>query len=87
MQKPIRVMEWCIEQCRLDHGSTILDPYMGSGTTAIAAFKSGMQFVGVEIERRWFNVAVERIKRQTGDGPLFEPKDEPQEASLFAGRP
>lgn len=72
MQKPIRVMEWCIEQCRLEPGATILDPYMGSGTTAIAAFKRRMKFVGVEIDRRWFDVAVERIKRQTGDGPLFE---------------
>ena len=72
MQKPIRIMEWCIEQCRLAPGALILDPYMGSGTTAIAAFKRKMKFVGVEIDRRWFDVAVERIKRQTADGPLFE---------------
>ena len=72
MQKPIRVMEWCIEQCRLEPGATILDPYMGSGTTAIAAFKRKMNFVGVEIDRRWFDVAVDRINRQTADGPLFE---------------
>ena len=72
MQKPIRVMEWCIEQCRLDPGALILDPYMGSGTTAIAAFKRKMRFVGVEIDRRWFDVAVERIARMTADGPLFE---------------
>ena len=72
MQKPIRVMEWCIEQCRLEPGALILDPYMGSGTTAIAAFKRKMKFVGCEIDRRWFDVAVERISRQTGDGPLFD---------------
>ena len=68
MQKPIRVMEWCIEQCRLEPGALILDPYMGSGTTAIAAFKRRMRFVGCEIDRRWFDVAVARINRQTGDG-------------------
>ena len=72
MQKPIRVMEWCIDQCRLEPDALILDPYMGSGTTAIAAFKRRMRFVGVEIDRRWFDVAVERIKRMTADGPLFE---------------
>ena len=72
MQKPIRVMEWCIEQCRLEPGATILDPYIGSGTTAIAAFKRRMRFVGVEIDKRWFDVAVERINRMTADGPLFE---------------
>ena len=71
-------MEWCIEQCRLEPGDVILDPYMGSGTTAIAAFKRKMQFVGCEIERRWFDVAVDRINRQTGDGPLFEAKPEPE---------
>ena len=52
MQKPIRVMEWSIDECRLAPGATILDPYMGSGTTAIAAFKKRMKFVGVEIDRR-----------------------------------
>lgn len=72
MQKPVEVMEWCIDQCRLEPGATILDPYMGSGTTAIAAFKKGMNFVGCEIDRRWFDVAVERISRQTSDGPLFK---------------
>ena len=71
-QKPLRVAEWSIGECRLDPGAVILDPYMGSGTTAIAAFKRKMKFVGVEIDRRWFDVAVERINRQTGDGPLFD---------------
>ena len=78
MQKPIRVMEWCIEQCRLEPGALILDPYMGSGTTAIAAFKRKMKFVGCEIDRRWFDVAVERINRQTGDGPLFAEPELPK---------
>ena len=84
MQKPIRVMEWCIEECRLERGATILDPYMGSGTTAIAAFKRDMQFVGVEIDRRWFDAAVERIKRQTCNGPLFEKQQEPKQVALLA---
>ena len=74
MQKPLRVMEWCIEQCRLDPGALILDPYIGSGTTGIAAFKRKMRFVGVEIDRRWFDVACERVTRMTADGPLFEIK-------------
>ena len=69
-QKPIRVMQWCIRECRLEPGATILDPYMGSGTTAIAAFGMDMRFVGVEIERRWFDAACERITRQC-DAGLF----------------
>ena len=69
---------------RLERGATILDPYMGAGTTAIAAFKRGMQFVGVEIDRRWFDAAVERIKRQTCNGPLFETRQEPEQVALIA---
>ena len=57
---------------------------MGSGTTAIAAFKRKMKFVGVEIDKRWFDVAVERINRQTGDGPLFETNDIVQQATLLS---
>ena len=54
----------------LSPGATILDPYMGSGTTGIAAFGMDMRFVGVEIERRWFDAAVDRITRQC-DAGLF----------------
>ena len=61
-----------------------LDPFMGSGTTAVAAFLNGRKFVGVEIDRRWFDVAVERIKRQTCDGPLFETRQEPEQVALLA---
>ena len=68
MQKPIRVMQWCIRECRLEPGATILDPYMGSGTTGIAAFGMDMKFVGVEIERRWFDAAVARITERCDEG-------------------
>ena len=68
MQKPVRVMQWCIRECRLSRGATILDPYMGSGTTGIAAFGMDMRFVGVEIERRWFDAAVKRITERCDEG-------------------
>ena len=67
-QKPVRVMQWCIRECRLVPGATILDPYMGSGTTGIAAFGLDMRFVGVEIERRWFDAAVARIRDRCRPG-------------------
>ena len=66
--KPIRVMQWCIGECRLAPGATILDPYMGSGTTGIAAFFADLKFVGVEIERRWFDAAVEAHHRAVRRG-------------------
>ncbi len=63
-QKPIEVMRQIIE-ATTKPGDTILDPYMGSGTTGIAALRTGRKFVGIEIERRWFNAAVVRVRRGT----------------------
>lgn len=42
-------------------GQVILDPYMGSGTTGVAALRAGRKFIGIEIEERWFANAVRRI--------------------------
>lgn len=42
--------------------AVIVDPFMGSGTTGIAALKAGMGFIGIEKEEKWFNLACERIK-------------------------
>ena len=64
MQKPIHVMQESIRACKLAPGSLVCDPFMGAGTTAVAAFGLGMRFVGVEIERRWFDAAVERISER-----------------------
>ena len=59
-QKPIEVMRQLIEYASRP-GQTILDPYMGSGTTGVAALRSGRKFIGIEIEERWFMNAVRRI--------------------------
>jgi site-specific DNA-methyltransferase (adenine-specific) len=45
-------------------GETILDPFMGSGSTGAAAISTGRRFIGVEIERKYFDIACERIQRQ-----------------------
>ena len=71
MQKPLHVMQESIAACRLEPGSLVCDPFMGAGSTAIAAFGLGMRFVGVEIERRWFDCAVERIRERCA-APLFD---------------
>lgn len=59
-QKPIALMKWCIEQA--GNPATILDPYMGSGTTGVAAMLAGKKFVGVEIDERYFDLALVRIE-------------------------
>lgn len=59
-QKPLQVMEWAIKQ--LPEGCvTILDPFMGSGTTGVAAVGLGFKFIGVEREQKYFEAACRRI--------------------------
>jgi DNA modification methylase len=60
-QKPIAVMRWTIQRLGLHAGSTILDPYMGSGTTGVAAAIEGMNFIGIEIDPTYFAIAKRRI--------------------------
>lgn len=61
-QKPIAVMKWCIEQSAVKQGATILDPFMGSGTTGVAAVQMGRKFIGIEREPRYFEIACRRIE-------------------------
>lgn len=59
-QKPIGVMEWTIKQA--GEPQTILDPFMGSGTTGVACMNLGRKFIGIEIEKRYFDIACRRIE-------------------------
>lgn len=61
-QKPVEVMRWCLE--RLPKGcNTILDPYMGSGTTGVACVSTGRHFIGIEREPIHFATACRRIEQ------------------------
>jgi len=68
-QKPLGVMLWCIEQA--GSPQTILDPFMGSGTTGVAAVQLGRTFTGIERERKYFDIACERISRAQAQGQLI----------------
>ena len=68
--KPVEVMAWCIEHARIGIGKTVLDPYMGSGSTGVACMKTGRKFIGCEIDREYFDIACERIKQATEQGKL-----------------
>ena len=61
--KPIKAWTWLADRVSWD-GCTILDPFMGSGTTGVAALKLGRRFIGIEIEDKYFRIACERIKRE-----------------------
>jgi site-specific DNA-methyltransferase (adenine-specific) len=69
--KPIAVMLWCIQQA--GNPQTILDPFMGSGTTGVAAIQLGRTFTGIEREAKYFDIACKRIEQAYAQGQLFAP--------------
>ena len=71
-QKPIALMQWCLGF--VPKAQTILDPFMGSGTTGVAAIQLGRKFIGIEREERYFDIACKRIEQSVSQGQLFEPE-------------
>jgi len=59
--KPIGFCLWCVQRATRD-GETVLDPFMGSGTTGVACVRLGRRFIGIEIERKYFEIAKRRIQ-------------------------
>ena len=60
-EKPVELVQWIIETSARPIGSLVVDPFLGSGTTAIAAKKSGMRFVGIEADERYCEMAAKRL--------------------------
>lgn len=69
-QKPVRLMSWCIQQA--GNPKTILDPFMGSGTTGVAAIQMGRKFIGIEREPKYFDIACKRIDQAAAQRALFD---------------
>ena len=64
-EKPIALMRWCIQQCDYwNIPQTILDPFMGSGTTLRAAKDLGRKAIGIEIEEKYCEIAVKRLAQE-----------------------
>jgi site-specific DNA-methyltransferase (adenine-specific)/modification methylase len=70
-QKPLPVMLWCIEQA--GDALLILDPFMGSGTTGVAAVQMNRAFIGIERDPIYFEIACERMRKAYAQGQLFTP--------------
>lgn len=68
-QKPVALMEWMLGF--LQDAKTVVDPYMGSGTTGVACIRRGLNFVGIEKDAQHFKNAVERIRRELSQERLF----------------
>ena len=62
-------MQWCLSHLP-NTATTILDPFMGSGTTGVACVKTGRKFIGIEKEPKYFDIAVKRIKAELEQGKL-----------------
>ena len=65
------------------HGATICDPFMGSGTTGIACASLGRKFIGIEIEKQYFDVACERINAAYSQTRLFDEVEDACEQESF----
>ena len=68
-QKPVSLMRWSIGFAPI--ATTILDPFMGSGTTGVAAVQMGRDFIGIEREPKYFDIACRRIEEAQRQGDLF----------------
>lgn len=68
-QKPVGVMKWCLSWVPDAH--IILDPFMGSGTTGVAAVQMGKEFIGIEREQKYFDIACKRIEQAQRQGEFF----------------
>lgn len=69
-QKPVSLYAWIYKNFATP-GTKILDTHMGSGSSRIAAWDAGLEFVGCEIDKTYFDLQEERFKKHTGQGRLF----------------
>jgi len=80
-QKPLGVMKWVIDLC--PKADTILDPFMGSGTTGVAAIQMGRKFIGIEREPKYFEIACKRIEQATRQDDMFIKHSKPEQVALL----
>lgn len=82
--KPMGLMERLVRVSSDVEKARIIDPFMGSGTTGLAAIKQGRQFVGIELEGKYFDIACQRISNALAQGDMFleAPKPAKQEAFI-----
>lgn len=81
-QKPIALMRWCIGHLP-DGVTTILDPFMGSGTTGVACASLGRRFVGIECDPTYFDIACRRIEAAYKQPDMFIPSPAAPEQELL----
>lgn len=76
--KPIGQTSWLVRRVSFE-GDTILDPFMGSGTTGVACAKLGRKFIGIEIDEGYFDIACKRIEDAYKQPDMFIEPPKPAE--------
>jgi DNA modification methylase len=77
-EKPLALLRWCLGF--VPDARTILDPFMGSGTTGVACVKLGRKFIGIEIEPKYFDIACKRIEKAYAQPDFFIEAEKKQPA-------
>lgn len=82
-QKPLALMKWCLRF--LPDAETILDPFMGSGTTLVACAKMGRKGIGIEMDPGYFDTACRRVEQAYREPDMFvvPPQPQPKQEALF----
>jgi DNA modification methylase len=81
--KPTNWMVWCVDLAS-SRGETVIDPFMGSGTTGVACAKLGRKFIGIEIEPKYFDIACRRIEAAYAQPDMFiTPPAKPVQEALI----
>jgi site-specific DNA-methyltransferase (adenine-specific)/modification methylase len=85
-QKSVELMEWCLDFVK--DAKTICDPFMGSGTTGVAALRAGRSFIGIEREPQYFEIACSRLRGAEMQASIFGDEPAPpqpimEQASIF----
>ena len=82
-QKPVPLMKWCLGL--VPKAASVLDPFMGSGSTGVACAQMGLAFTGIEVDETYFDIACERIRKAYAQPDMFVAAPAPKavQSSMF----
>jgi len=81
---PVEIPKRCIESSCPPSG-VVLDPFMGSGTTGVACVRTGRKFIGIEIDKGYFDIACKRVEDAMNQTALFDGVVKAEQVDLFGG--